>query len=292
MDAKILADEFEAHRDHMRGVAWRLLGSAGEADDAVQESWLRLTRADAGAIGNLRAWLTTVVARICLDMLRARRSHREEGLEPRIAESIADESSSADPQAEIQLGDSVGLAMLVVLEKLTPAERLAFVLHDMFAVPFDDIARIIGRSPEAARQLASRARRRVQGSDIAPGGKRADHDRLISAFLTAARQGDFEALLAVLDPDVVVRADPFAVELGAAAKIEGAAAVATAFKRGRARGVELAHVDGAPCLLVRMAGKLRVILRFAIRHGRIVAIDAIGDPDRLAAVDRDHAPSR
>jgi len=202
-----LADRFEENRTHLRAVAYRMLGSVSEADDAVQESWLRLSRSGASGVGNLGGWLTTVVARVCLDMLRSRKSRREEPLETQVHEPIADGDSGMDPEHEALLADSVGLAMLVVLEKLAPAERVAFVLHDMFAVPFDEIAPIVRRSPTAARQLASRARRRVQGAAEAGDTDLAPHREIVVAFLAASRGGDFTALLALLDPDVVLRAD-------------------------------------------------------------------------------------
>ncbi|HEY2792865.1 MAG TPA: sigma-70 family RNA polymerase sigma factor, partial [Micromonosporaceae bacterium] len=229
-----LADEFEAHRAHLRAVAYRMLGSATEAEDAVQEAWLRLSRADADSVDNLGGWLTTVVARICLDMLRSRKSRREEPLE-----SSPVRHSTADPEQEAVLSDSVGLALLIVLDTLAPAERLAFVLHDMFDVPFDEIAPIVDRSEAAARQLASRARRRVQGADPdAPPDQERDAERrraVVEAFLAAARGGDFEALLTVLDPDVVVRADRIAAAAGADPETRGALAVAGMFN-GRAEG--------------------------------------------------------
>src|SRR6059058_4270197 len=206
-DQDWLAERFEANRTHLRAVAYRMLGSVSEADDAVQEAWLRLSRSDAGEVENLRAWLTTVVARVCLDMLRSRRSRREEALGPHVPEPIVSREDGLDPEHEALLADSVGLALLVVLETLNPAERLAFVLHDMFSVPFDEIAPIVGRSPTAARQLASRARRRVQGKATVPNADLTGQREVVDAFLAAARDGNFDALLAVLDPDVVHRAD-------------------------------------------------------------------------------------
>src|SRR5213080_2995604 len=206
-DTQFLAEQFEQHRTHLRAVAYRMLGSVSEADDAVQEAWLRLSRSDTGEVENLRAWLTTVVARVCLDMMRSRRSRREEPLGPHVPEPIVSREDGLDPENEALLADSVGLALLVVLEKLTPAERLAFVLHDMFAVPFDEIAPIVDRTPEATRQLASRARRRVRGERAVPDADLDTQRRVVDAFLAAAREGDFEALVEVLDPDVVLRAD-------------------------------------------------------------------------------------
>ena len=221
-----LAEQFEAERSHLRAVAYRMLGSLSEADDAVQESWLHLSRADTSGVVNLSGWLTTVVARVCLDMLRSRRSRREEPLGEDVSEPMMSREDGIDPEQEALLADSVGLALLVVLETLAPAERLAFVLHDLFDVPFDEIAPIVGRSPTAARQLASRARRRVQGAETAQDADLSRQRAVVDAFLAASRGGDFEALLAVLDPDVVLRADPAAVSMGASEEIHGAPAAA------------------------------------------------------------------
>jgi RNA polymerase sigma factor (sigma-70 family) len=279
---KFLTERFEANRTHLRSVAYRMLGSRAEADDAVQEAWLRLSRADTSSVENLSGWLTTVTARVCLDMLRGRKARREEELSPRVPEpAIGEESVEHD----MLLADSVGAALLVVLETLEPAERLAFVLHDMFAVPFEQIAPIVGRSPAAARQLASRARRRVQGkSEIAeadiPEADVARQREIVDAFLAASRAGDFDALLAVLDPDVVFRADHVAVKMGGAAELRGAAAVAETF-RGRAQAARTALVDGAVGVAVIMGRRLRIMLRLTIADGRIVAIDAIADPAQL-----------
>jgi RNA polymerase sigma factor (sigma-70 family) len=284
MDPKnLLASEFEANRPHLRGIAFRLLGSLPEAEDAVQEAWLRLNRTDAAAVGNLGGWLTTVVARICLDQLRARKARREEmfGAAP---DTIANRPDSSDPEQEAQLADSVGLALLVVLEKLSPAERLAFVLHDLFAVPFEEIAPIVGRSEEASRQLASRARRRVQGAT--PEGK-ADRDekrRIVDDFLAASRAGDFEGLLALLDPEVVVRADDAAVRLGGPAELRGSRAVAEAYM-GRAQAARTSLVDGEIGVVVAPRGRLLLVLEVTVRGGRIAAIDAVADPARLDALD-------
>ena len=227
-----LAERFEANRTHLRAVAYRMLGSLSEADDAVQEAWLRLSRSDTSGVENLGGWLTTVVARVCLDMLRSRKSRREEPLGAHVPEPIVSREDGIDPEHEALLADSVGLALLVVLETLAPAERLAFVLHDMFAVPFDEIAPIVGRSPAAARQLASRARRRVQGAATAPDADLTRQREVVDAFLAASRGGDFDALLAVLDPDVVLRADRAAVQAGASREVRGAAAVAEHASRG------------------------------------------------------------
>src|SRR5438876_1095756 len=225
-DHEWLAERFEEHRAHLRAVAYRMLGSLSEADDAVQESWLRLSRSDPSGIENLGGWLTTVVARVCLNVLRSRKSRREEPMSVRVPDPIVGREDEFDPDHEVLLSDSVGLALLVVLESLGPAERLAFVLHDMFAVPFDEIAPLVGRSPEAARQLASRARRRVQGATPVPDPDLARQQQVVDAFLAAARGGDFAALLAVLDPDVVLRADTGAVPARGLRQIHGAAAVA------------------------------------------------------------------
>jgi RNA polymerase sigma factor (sigma-70 family) len=281
MDEKnFLAEKFEANRTHLRAVAYRMLGSRSEVDDAVQEAWLRLSRSDAGNIENLSGWLTTVVARVCLDMLRSRKSRREEPLGPHVPEPIA----SSESEREADLADSVGTALLVVLETLAPAERLAFVLHDMFAVPFEDIAPIVGRTPAAARQLASRARRRVQGAPAVLDADVTRQRKVVDAFLAASRGGDFEALLAVLDPDVVFRADTAAVRMGGQAEIRGATAVANTFK-GRAQAAKPALIDGAVGLAVIFGGRLRIALNLTITNDRIVGIEAVADPDRLSQMD-------
>jgi RNA polymerase sigma-70 factor (ECF subfamily) len=278
---KFLTERFEANRTHLRSVAYRMLGSRAEADDAVQEAWLRLSRADTSSVENLSGWLTTVTARVCLDMLRGRKARREEELSPLVPEpAIGQESVEHD----MLLADQVGAALLVVLETLEPAERLAFVLHDMFAVPFEQIAAIVGRSPAAARQLASRARRRVQGRSEIPEVEVARQREIVDAFLAASRCGDFDALLAVLDPDVVFRADHVAVKMGGVAELRGAAAVAETF-RGRAQAARAALVDGAVGVAVIMGGRLRIMLRLTIAQGRIVAINAIADPAQLRELD-------
>jgi RNA polymerase sigma-70 factor (ECF subfamily) len=279
-----LANRFEENRPHLRAVAYRMLGSVSEADDAVQEAWLRLSRSDASAIENLGGWLTTAVARTCLDMLRSRRSRREEPLGPHVPEPIVSSDEGTDPEHEALLADSLGIAMLVVLETLAPAERLAFVLHDMFAVPFDEIAPIVGRSPAAARQLASRARRRVQGATAAQEADVARHREVVDAFLAASRGGDFDALLALLDPDVVLRADRAAVQAGATTDVRGAAAVARTFS-GRARAARPAVVNGAPGAVWAPGGRPRVVFGFTIMGGRIVEIDILADPARLRRMD-------
>jgi RNA polymerase sigma-70 factor, ECF subfamily len=278
-----LAQQFEGHRGHLRGVAYRMLGSRSEADDAVQEAWLRLSRSNVDAVKNLGGWLTTVVARVCLDMLRSRKSRREESLETHGPKLIMSREDERDPEHDVALSESVGLALLVVLETLAPAERVAFVLHDMFDLSFDEIAPIVGRSEAAARQLASRARRRVRGSSTASAADLSRRHEVIEAFLAASRGGDFEALLALLDPDVVVRADRTAVPAGAPTEVRGAPAVgknALAFS-GRARFAQVGLVNGVPGIVVAPRGRLLTVLRFAIRHSRIVEIDVVADPQRL-----------
>lgn len=279
-----LAERFDAHRSHLRAVAYRMLGSSSEADDAVQEAWLRLSRSGDDGVENLGGWLTTVVGRVCLDMLRSRRSRREESLDAHVPEPVVTAEDVVDPEREAMMADSVGSALLVVLDTLAPAERLAFVLHDMFAVPFEEIAPIVGRTPTAARQLASRARRRVRGATVAPESDLARRREVVEAFLAASRGGDFEALLAVLDPDVVLRADGAAVSLGATGEVRGAPAVAETFS-GRARAARAAFVDGVPGLVWAAGGRPRVVFDFTITDGRIVAIDMVADPERLGWMD-------
>jgi RNA polymerase sigma factor (sigma-70 family) len=279
-----LAERFEADRAHLRAVAYRMLGSLSEADDAVQESWLRLSRTDTSDIDNLRGWLTTVVARVCLDTLRSRSSRREQPLDVHERGPTESRQDDADPEGQALLADSVGVAMLVVLETLTPAERVAFVLHDMFAVPFDEIARIVGRSPTAARQLASRARRRVQGPTTVPDANLIRRREIVDAFLTASRSGDFSALLALLDPDAVLRADSAAARMGAPGEVHGAPAIAEAFS-GRARVAQPALINGAPGAVWAPAGRPRVVFEFTIADDRIVGIDLLADPDHLRRLD-------
>ena len=282
-----LARQFEEHRTRLRAVAYRMLGSLSEADDAVQETWLRLSRVDSDEVENLGGWLTTVVARVSLNILRARRSRPEEPLEVRMPEPIVDRADGTDPEHEALLADSVGLALLVVLETLNPAERLAFVLHDMFAVPFDEIAPIVDRSPEAARQLASRARRRVQGEKAIPDADLNTQREVVDAFVAAARDGDFEALLEVLDPDVVLRADRGAVAIGSARVVRGAATVArqaSAFSRLDI-DVRPALVNGAVGTVTLRDGRPFAIAGFTIRNRRIVEMDVLADPERLSEID-------
>jgi RNA polymerase sigma-70 factor (ECF subfamily) len=280
-DRDWLAGRFEAHRPRLRAVAQRLLGATAEADDAVQEAWLRLTRTDPASLDNLGGWLTTVVARVCLNQLRARRSHPEAPLDAEAAERPAAELG---PEDQALVADAVGPAMLVVLDTLAPAERVAFVLHDLFAVPFTEIGPLVGRSPVAARQLASRARRRVQGQAPDPGVDRGRQRALVEAFLAASREGDFQGLLALLDPEVVVHADPAAVAVGADAEVRGAEAVAGTFA-GRARAARLALVEGAAGLVWAQGGRPRMAFAFTVADGRITEIRLLADPERLARVE-------
>jgi RNA polymerase sigma factor (sigma-70 family) len=279
-----LTQRFEEHRAHLRAVAYRMLGSLSEADDAVQETWLRLDRADTSDVENLVGWLTTVVSRVCLNRLRSRKSRPEVALDVYVPDPIVRREDELDPEHEAELVDSVGLALLVVLDTLAPVERLAFVLHDMFALPFDEIATIVGRSPAASRQLASRARRRVQGAAPVPDADLARQRAVVDAFLAASRDGDFDALLAVLDPDVVLRADPAAVRMGVSGEVRGAAAVAGTFA-GRARAARPALVDGVPAAVWAPGGRPRVVLGFTITGGRVVGIDILADPERLRQLD-------
>jgi RNA polymerase sigma factor (sigma-70 family) len=286
-EREFLAQQFEEHRTRLRAVAYRMLGSLSEADDAVQETWLRLSRTDSDRVENLGGWLTTLVARVSLNILRSRRSRREESLEVRMPEPVVDRADGTDPEHEALLADSVGLALLVVLEMLDPAERLAFILHDMFAVPFDEIAPIVDRSPEAARQLASRARRRVQGEAAVPDADLDTQREVIDAFLAAAREGDFEALVEVLDPDVVRRADRGAVSIGGLSVVRGAANVARqalAFSRLDIE-VRPALVNGAVGTVTLRDGRPFAIAGFTIRHRRIVEMDVFADPERLSRLD-------
>lgn len=279
-----LAERFETERPHLRAVAYRIIGSLVEADDAVQECWLRLSRADTSRIDNLGAWLTTVVGRVCFDMLRARHSRREESLGEDEPDSGARQSArhedASNPEEEALLADSVGLALLVVLDRLNPAERLAFVLHDLFDVPFEEIAPIVKRSPTATRQLASRARRRVQGTGAVPDADLAPQRVVVDAFLAASRAGQFEALLTLLDPEVVYRADRIAVAAGSGAELRGADAVARHFL-GRAQGARPVLVNGAVGALVAPRGRLFLTFQITIKEGKIIGIDVIADPEHL-----------
>jgi RNA polymerase sigma factor (sigma-70 family) len=282
-----LAERFEEDRIRLRAVAYRMLGSLSEADDAVQEAWLRLNRADASKVENLAGWLTTVVARISLNMLRSRNARREEPIGVRMPDPIVDRADGTDPEHEALLADSVGLALLVVLETLRPAERLAFVLHDMFAVPFDEIAPIVDRSPEAARQLASRARRRVQGGNTVPDADLDTQREVVDAFLAASRDGDFDALVAVLDPDVVLRADLGPLPGGGSREVRGAAAVAgqaLTYSRLGLR-VQPALVNGAAGTVSIRDGEPFSVGGVTVRGGKIVEIDILADPERLRRLD-------
>jgi RNA polymerase sigma factor (sigma-70 family) len=278
-----LADRFEEHRPRLRAVAYRMLGSLSEADDAVQEAWLRLSRSDADAIENLGGWLTTVVGRVALNMLRSRRSRREEPLDVRVPEPIVDRADGTAPEHEALLADSVGLALLVVLETLSPPERIAFVLHDIFAVPFDEIAPVVERSPEAARQLASRARRRVCAGHVEPDADVDTQREVVEAFLAAARKGDFDGLIAVLDPDVVLRADGGV----GAGEVRGAEAVARrALEYSRLDiVVRPVFVNGALGTVTMRDGQPFSVRGFTIRGRRIVAMDILADPERLRELD-------
>lgn len=279
-----LAEQFEANRTHLQAVAYRMLGRLDEADDAVQESWLRLNRAASSEIANLGGWLTTVVGRICLDMLRARNARREESLEASTSEPETLREGEIDPEQEALLADSVGLALLVVLDTLNPSERLAFVLHDIFAMPFDEIAPIVDRSETATRQLASRARRRVRGGAMAKDADLPSQRKVVDAFLAASRAGDFNALLTVLDPEIVFRIDGATSPKGVAREVCGAPAVARQFS-GRAQGFRTALVNGAVALIVAPRGHLFLVLNLTIRNGKIAEIEAVADPTRLRQFD-------
>jgi RNA polymerase sigma factor (sigma-70 family) len=282
-----LADRFEEHRAHLRAVAYRMLGSLTEADDAVQDTWLRLSRAGASEVHNLGGWLTTVVARVCLNMLRSRHTRREESLGVHLPDPVVSPEGTLHPEEEALLADSVGLALLVVLDTLSPAERLAFVLHDMFELPFEEIAPMVGRSPAAARQLASRARRRVRGAEVpAPDPDLARQRDVVEAFFSAARGGDFDALVALLDPDVVLRTDLGARRPGASVVVRGAAAVAGQARRSAVPGAQVrpALVNGAAGAVVTVGGRPFAVMAFTVSGGRIVEIDAIADPERVRRI--------
>ncbi len=291
-----LAKQFEANRTRLRAVAYRMLGSLSDADDAVQEAWLHLSRSDPSGVKNLGGWLTTVVARVCLDMLRSRKSRREEPLSAYVPDPVVSLADETDPEQEALLADSIGLALLVMLERLAPNERLAFVLHDVFDVPFDEIARIVGRTPDAARQLASRARRRVAGAEAAPDADLTRQREVIDAFLAAVRAGDFDRLVAVLDPDVVLREDRGVEPPGASRVVRGAQTVAKqalAFSGRAAPGliVRPALVNGAAGIMSWLPdGRPFSILGFTVARGRIVEIDVLTDPERLRRLDLPSAP--
>lgn len=285
-----LASRFEENRGYLNAVAYRMLGSRNEAEDAVQEAWIRLARAEVDELKNLGRWLTTVVARICLDMLRSRKSHREDSLDPELHDMVAGPQQDMDPAREAELMDSVGLALLVVLESLAPDERIAFVLHDMFSMPFEEIAPIVGRSPEAARQLASRARRRVQGAPKTTEADLVRQREVVQAFLAASRAGDFAALLNLLAPDVVLRADQAAVNAAAArralgaplleAEIHGARKVAETLG-GHAQGAQAALIDGAVGAAWAPGGQAHAVFAFEVENGKIVSIEIVTDPNRI-----------
>lgn len=281
-----LAAQFETHRDHLRRVAYRMLGSLSEADDAVQEAWLHLERSDVQGVANLGGWLTTVVARLCLDLLRSRRARHEEAL----GDVVRKPSEGMDPEEESLLADSVGSALLVVLETLAPPERIAFVLHDLFAVPFEEIAPIVERTPTATRQLASRARRRIQGADPATEASLRRQSEVVAAFFAASRGGDFGALPAVLDPSVVLRADAAAVKAGSAPEVLGAQAVAKTFFRRAQAAARFATVDGVPGAVWAPGGKPRVVVDFTVVAGKIVRIDLLADVELLRSIDVVIAP--
>ena len=289
-DNEWLADRFEEHRAHLRAVAYRMLGSLTEADDAVQDAWLRLSRSGAGGVENLGGWLTTVVARVCLNILRSRTGRREESFGVHVPDPVISPDETPQPEAEALLADSVGLALLVVLDTLAPAERLAFVLHDMFQVPFKEIAPMVGRSPEAARQLASRARRRVRGAEVpTPDPDPARQRDVVDAFFSAARGGDFEALVALLDPGVVLRIDAGASRFAASMVVHGASGVARQAMRGLKTALQAAHlrpalVGGAAGVVVSIGGQPTAVIGFTITEGKIVEIDAVADPERVGRI--------
>jgi RNA polymerase sigma factor (sigma-70 family) len=291
-ESEWLAERFEEHRNHLRAVAYRMLGSLTEADDAVQDTWLRLSRAGADGVENLGGWLTTVVARVCLNMLRSRNVRGEESLDVHVPDPVVSPHGELEPEEEALLADSVGLALLVVLDTLAPPERLAFVLHDMFELPFEEIAPMVGRTPAAARQLASRARRRVKGAEVpAPDPDLGRQRDVVAAFLSAAREGEFDALVAVLDPNVVLRIDAGATRAGASMAIHGAAAVAGQALKGLkailARPVvhlRPALVNGAAGVVVTSDGQPMTVMGFTVAEGKIAEIDAIADPERVRSI--------
>ncbi|HZY61641.1 MAG TPA: sigma-70 family RNA polymerase sigma factor [Edaphobacter sp.] len=281
-----LAQQFEEKRAHLRAVAYRMLGSLSEAEDAVQEAWLKLSRSDVDEIENLGGWLTTVVARVCLDMLRSRKSRNEESIETQTTEPAIHRSAKVNPETEVMLADSVGLALLVVLDTLSPAERLAFVLHDMFDLSFDEIAAISGRTPVAARQLASRARRRVQGKEVAHDADISRQREVVDAFLAAARKGDFNGLLAVLDPEVVVHTDDAgAVLTNTQTGTWSAESLAEKVARGGARFARVALVNGSVGVVVAPLGRLRMVFRYTIVGSKIAGVEVVADPQRLAELE-------
>lgn len=277
-----LANTFEAHRNHLQAVAFRLLGSLSEAEDAVQEAWLRLSRADGKGIENMGGWLTTVVSRICLDMLRSRKSRREESIETHLPDTFTSQENIIDPEQEAVLADSVGIALLVVLGNLNPAERITFVLHDVFSMPFTEIAPIVGKSESATRQLASRARRRIRGAKSMPEAD-FDHQRnVVQAFLAAAHSGDFDTLVAALDPDVILRDDR---QTGSSRVTRGAAALAKQVSGRAQKAAQLALVNGQPGIIAAPRGRLLYVIKFTVNHGKITEVDLISDPERICQLD-------
>jgi RNA polymerase sigma-70 factor, ECF subfamily len=282
-----LAERFEEHRPYLRGVAFRMLGSVPEAEDAVQEAWLRLSRSDMSGVENLRGWLTTVIGRICLDMLRSRTSRREQSLDVHVPDPIVSAVDSIEPEQEALLAESVGVALYVVLDTLAPAERLAFVLHDVFAVSFEEIGAILGRTANAAKQLASRARRRVQGADAVPDPDLGRQHAVVDAFFAAARRGDFAALVSLLDPNVTLRADGGAAHPGVSVAVRGAVEVASRARMGAqpAARVHRALVNGAAGVVITVDDRPVSVMAFTVTKGTIVAINALTDPDRLSRLD-------
>ncbi|PUA36922.1 RNA polymerase subunit sigma-70 [Paenibacillus elgii] len=277
-----LANTFEAHRNHLQAVAFRLLGSLSEAEDAVQEAWLRLSRADGKGIENMGGWLTTVVSRICLDMLRSRKSRREESIETHLPDTFTSQENIIDPEQEAVLADSVGIALLVVLGNLNPAERITFVLHDVFAMPFTEIAPIVGKSESATRQLASRARRRIRGAKAMPEAD-FDHQRnVVQAFLAAAHSGDFDTLVAALDPDVILRDDR---QTGSSRVTRGAVSLAKQVSGRAQKAAQLALVNGQVGIIAAPRGRLLYVLQFTVNHGKITEVDLISDPERISQLD-------
>jgi RNA polymerase sigma-70 factor (ECF subfamily) len=286
-DPEWLANRFEEHRAHLRAVAYRMLGSLSDADDAVQDTWMRVSRAGTGGVANLGGWLTTIVARVCLNMLRSRNVRHEESLEVRLPDPVISAEGNLQPEEEALLADSVGLALQIVLDTLAPAERLVFVLHDMFGLPFEEIAPMVSRTPEAARQLASRARRRVKGADIPTADPDLGRQReVVDTFFAAARGGDLDALVAVLHPDVVLRADFGPKRPGASTMIRGAAAVARQARSGASPAAELhpALVNGAAGVVISMRGRPYAVMAFTVTEARIVEIDVVADPERVRRV--------
>lgn len=287
MDDNELADRFQEHRSHLRAVAYRMLGSLAEADDAVQDAWERASRSQAGDVENLKAWLTTIVARVCLNMLRARTTRRNEPLETALPDPIVSPEGGLGPEEEVVLADSVGLALQVVIDTLAPAERLAFVLHDMFDLPFEEIGAMVGRTPQATRQLASRARRRIRGAEpVVPDRDLARQRAVVDAFFAAGRAGDFDALVAILHPDVVLRADFGPKHPRRSTVVRGAAAVARQARIGARLGADVhpALVNGAAGIVATVAGRPFSVMAFTVVDGKVVEIDAIGDPDRVATL--------